>query len=160
MVELPKPVRELISFFERLPGIGPKSATRLAFYLINAPLDFSKNFSKAVIEMKTRIKKCRVCFGVSEEDVCPVCGNGKRSQTTICVVERSIDMLAIENLGDYEGVYHILGGVINPLEHVGPDDLELDSLFGRVRSMAGNGHGVEVEIIIATSPTMEGEATA
>jgi recombination protein RecR len=160
MADLPKPVKDLTGYFERLPGIGPKSATRLAFYLINAPIEFSENFSRVVMEVKNRIKKCRICFGVGENEVCEICSNERRSKEVICVVERAIDLIAIENVGGYNGVYHVLGGVINPLEHIGPEDLTIDSLLGRIDQLAREGLKEKMEIIVATNPTMEGEATA
>ncbi|MFA5828280.1 MAG: recombination mediator RecR [Candidatus Shapirobacteria bacterium] len=152
MVQFPKALRDLITGFERLPGIGPKSATRLAFYLLNTPASFVVELAQALINVKKDIKVCKKCFSVSEEDECVVCLDEKRDHKLVCVVERAIDMMALENMGGYRGVYHVLGGVINPLDHVGPDDLKIDELLARI-------DGVE-EVIIATNSTMEGEATA
>jgi len=147
--------------FERLPGIGPKSATRLAFYLLNTPLSFVEEISNDLIKLKKDIKICNVCFGVSENETCDICSNDKRNKNQICVVERAIDVMALENVGGFGGVYHVLGGVLNPLNHVGPEDLKIEELIeklnGRPRS---GGASDDFEIILATNPTMEGEATA
>lgn len=148
----PKAIKNIIEDFERLPGIGPKSATRLAFYLINLPKEAIKRFSDNLLGLGS-VKICKECFGVAENETCEICGSLSRNKKIICVVERSIDLLAIENIAEYKGVYHVLGGVINPLNHVGPEDLKIHELIERLSK------GIE-EIIIATNPTMEGEATA
>lgn len=153
MASLPKPISNLIAAFERLPGIGPKSATRLVFYLLNAPQAYMTDFAKLLMELKNNIKICKVCFSVAEGDICLICADKTRNQRIICVVERAIDVMALENVGGYKGVYHVLGGVVNPLEHVGPEDLKISELIERIDSEVG-------EIILATNPTMEGEATA
>jgi recombination protein RecR len=159
MAQLPKAIVNLISVFERLPGIGPKSATRLSFYLLNTPDSFVEELSKDLLKLKKEIKICKECGGVSENEVCEICANNKRDRKVICVVERAIDVMAIENIGGYGGVYHVLGGVLNPLEHVGPDDLKIEELLERIGNII-NGENAKIEIIIATNPTMEGEATA
>jgi len=159
MAQLPKAIVNLINVFERLPGIGPKSATRLAFYLLNTPNSFVEEFSKDLLRMKKEIKICSECGGVSENEICEICANKKRDKKVICVVERAIDVMAIENIGGYNGVYHVLGGVLNPLEHVGPDDLKITGLLERIKNII-DGENAKIEIIIATNPTMEGEATA
>jgi recombination protein RecR len=159
MAHLPKAIGNLISVFERLPGIGPKSATRLAFYLLNTPESFVREISEDLLKLKKEIKVCPVCFGVCEGDVCEICGDTKRDQKVICVVERAIDVIAIENVGGFKWVYHVLGGVINPLDHVGPEDLKIEQLLDRVRGLV-DGDNQKIEIIMATNPTMEGEATA
>lgn len=148
----PKAIKNVIEDFERLPGIGPKSATRLAFYMLNLPLTAINAFSENIKKIKD-VKICKECFGVAEREICDICDNSNRNKKIICVVEKSIDLLAIENIGEYKGVYHVLGGVINPLNHVGPEDLKIRELIERLSK------GIE-EIIIATNPTMEGEATA
>lgn len=158
MAELPKSIRNLIGVFERLPGIGPKSASRLVFYLLNTPESYVTQMAQALLAIKKEVKICKKCFSVCEGDVCSICEDSKRSKNTICVVERAIDVMAIENIGGYKGVYHVLGGVVNPLEHVSPDDLKIDELIKRVEETL-NGDN-ELEIILATNPTMEGEATA
>lgn len=154
VAQLPKAITNLVNIFERLPGIGPKSATRLAFYLLNTPLSFVEEMSTDLIKLKKEIKICRNCFSVSEDDICEICSDKTRNQDQICVVERAIDVMAIENLGGYKGVYHVLGGVINPLNHVGPDDLKIGELVDKIAN------GKISEVILATNPTMEGEATA
>jgi len=156
LAELPKSVKNLIGAFERLPGIGPKSATRLAFYLINTPKVYVEELAKSLTDLKDKVKICRQCFSVSETELCPICSDDKRNKRMICVVERAIDVMAIENVGNCNWVYHVLGGVVNPLEHVGPDDLKIEELIERVRGEIKE----PVEIILATNPTMEGEATA
>jgi len=153
VAQLPKAITNLVSVFERLPGIGPKSATRLAFYLLNTPLSFVEELSNDLIKLKKDIKICEMCFGVSESEVCEICSNDRRNKKQICVVERAIDVMALENVGGFGGVYHVLGGVLNPLNHVGPEDLKIDELIERIDNE-------NVEIILATNPTMEGEATA
>ena len=156
MADFPKAIKDVITSFERLPGIGPKGAARLAFYLMNTPRTYVKELADCLIKMKDEIKICRTCFSVSEKEICSICGDGKRDHNQICVVERAIDVMAIENMGGFKGVYHVLGGVINPLDHVGPDDLKIEELIERVKKI----DNVEMEIILATNPTMEGEATA
>ena len=160
MAEFPKGIKNLIAAFERLPGIGPKGATRLAFYLLNTPKAYVMELAGCLVKMKDEIKICRTCFSVSEQENCSICQDSKRNNRQICVVERAIDVMAIENMGGFKGVYHVLGGVVNPLEHIGPDDLKIDELVERVKSNLGNGKKNSLEIILATNPTMEGEATA
>lgn len=154
MASLPKAILDLVTYFERLPGIGPKSATRLAFYILNAPESFSKEFSESLIALKKKIVICEECFGVSEEALCEVCRDSKRDKKVIWVVEKAIDMMALENVGGVAGVYHVLGGLINPLDHVGPDDIKIEELMNRLKE------GEVEEVILATNSTMEGEATA
>jgi len=154
MAQLPKAILKVINGFERLPGIGPKSATRLAFYLLNTPESLVAELSRDLVNLKKEIKICRECGSVSEGEVCEICANLKRDKKIICVVERAIDVMAIENMGGFNGVYHVLGGVINPLDHVGPDDLRIEELKERIKNLP------VTEVIMATNPTMEGEATA
>ena len=156
MAELPKSIKNLIAAFERLPGIGPKSASRLAFYLLNTPEAYVAEMARSLLAIKKEVKICRECFSVCEGELCSICEDEKRSKKIICVVERAIDVMAIENIGGYKGVYHVLGGVINPLDHVGPDDLKIGELIERIENLGDE----EIEIILATNPTMEGEATA
>ena len=158
MADLPKSIKNLIAVFERLPGIGPKSASRLAFYLLNTPESYVNEIARSLLAIKKEVKICKECFSVTENEICSICDDEKRIKKMICVVERAIDVMAIENIGGYKGVYHVLGGVVNPLEHVSPDDLKIDELIDRVEKMINNGE--EIEIILATNPTMEGEATA
>ncbi len=161
MAEFPKGVKNLINAFERLPGIGPKGATRLVFYLLNTPKVYVEDLATCLVKMKTDVKICKTCFSVSEQDICSICRDSNRNIRQICVVEKAIDVMIIENMGGYKGVYHVLGGVVNPLEHVGPDDLRIDELIQRVKSFLTNSDmSGDFEIILATNPTMEGEATA
>ena len=155
MASLPKALADLVNVFERLPGIGPKSATRLAFYLLNTPVSFVEEIAADLTRLKKDIKICNSCFGVSQGEVCQICSDDRRNKNLICVVERAIDVIAIENVGSYKGVYHVLNGVINPLNHVGPEDLKIQELLDRVRAVE-----VGAEVILATNLTMEGEATA
>lgn len=152
MAELPKSIKNLIGVFERLPGIGPKSASRLAFYLLNVPESYVAEMARSLMAIKKEVKICKNCYSVTENEVCEICSDEKRDKKIICVVERAIDVMAIESIGGFNGVYHVLGGVVNPLEHVSPDDLKIDELISRVTD--------GMEIILATNPTMEGEATA
>jgi len=154
---LPKAITDLTNSFERLPGIGPKSANRLAFYLMNAPRTFGEEMARNLLRVKDEVKICQKCFGVAEKDRCEICSDEKRSEKIICVVERAIDVVALEKVGGYKGVYHVLGGVINPLDHVGPEELKIEELINRVEVIK---KGEKVEIILAMNPTMEGEATA
>ncbi len=157
MTDLPKSIKNLIAAFERLPGVGPKSASRLVFYLLNTPESYVAEMAKSLLAIKKEVKICKECFSVCEDEICSICSDSERNKKTICVVERALDVVAIENIGGYKWVYHVLGGVVNPLEHVGPDDLKIGELIKRVEKII---NGDEVEIILATNPTMEGEATA
>jgi len=160
MAELPKSVRNLILAFERLPGIGPKSAARLVFYLLNTPKNYVMDLAKLLVEFKDETKICKECFSVSDREICPICSDDKRNKKIICVVEKAIDVMAVESLGGFNGVYHVLGGVINPLEHVSPEDLKIHELVVKLKKMIEKGKKDEMEVILATNPTMEGEATA
>lgn len=157
MAELPKSIKNLIAAFERLPGIGPKSASRLVFYLLNTPESYINEISRSLLAIKKEVKICKECFSVTEDEVCPICRDEKRNKNIICVVERVIDVIAIEGVGGLNGVYHVLGGVINPLDHVGPEDIRINELLQRISKLSDQS---DVEIILATNPTMEGEATA
>jgi recombination protein RecR len=148
------PIQDLIDELARLPGIGPKSAQRLAFYLVKAPADDAKRLAESIVQAKEKVRFCRECFGVAEGDLCRVCRDPGRDVTVICVVEESKDQAAIEKAGVVKGRYHILGGAISPLEGIGPDDLRVQELLDRVAR-----DGV-VEVILATNPNLEGNATA
>ncbi|MBP9817545.1 recombination protein RecR [Candidatus Shapirobacteria bacterium] len=163
MAGLPKAINDLTNCFARLPGIGPKSATRLAFYLVNTPRDFVEEMAKTFLRVKTEVKICRQCFSVSDEEMCDICSDKKRNQNVICVVERAIDVVALEKVGGFAGVYHVLGGVLNPLDHVGPEELKISELILRITNyelLITNEKEKQVEIILALNLTMEGEATA
>ncbi|MGB9911020.1 MAG: recombination mediator RecR [Microgenomates group bacterium] len=153
---LPKAIRKLMESFEKLPGIGPKTAARLTFYLLHLPQKQLEEFAQSLLDLKKNTVLCSICYNVSETDPCPICSDVNRDKGTICVVEQPLDVLAIEKAGKYKGVYHVLHGVINPLENIGPDELYINQLLERLRV-----DGLRVkEVILATNPTMEGEATA
>lgn len=146
-------LERLISEFAKLPGIGRKTAQRLTFFLLKEDGERASSLAEAILALKERIRYCSVCFNITEEDPCPICRDPKRDQGTICVVEEPSDLMAIERLGAYKGVYHVLGGVLSPLDGVGPEDLRIRELLERLKE------GVK-EVILATNPTVEGEATA
>lgn len=152
MAKLPKAVSQLIESFERLPGIGPRSAQRLVFYLLHNPEERLKEFADRLLALKKETVLCSRCHQISETDPCPICSDPSRDQTKLCVVEEPLDVIALESSGTYDGLYHVLHGVIAPLNNVGPDQLYLHDLAKRL-------DGVK-ELVIATNPTMEGEATA
>ena len=155
-MKIARPIAALIESFSKLPGIGPKSAQRLTYYLLHVPQSQLDEFSNAVSSLKKDTKLCVICKNVSETDPCPVCSDPLRDQSTILVVEQPLDILVFERSGKYKGVYHVLHGAISPLDNIGPDEIYVQALLDRVK-----GKGQEVkEIIIATNPTMEGEATA
>lgn len=149
-----KPLANLIDCFEKFPSIGPKSAQRMALYLLKMPFGEVERFSKLMIEAKEKIKYCSVCFNMSESNPCEICSNEKRDKKTICVVAETKDLMAIEKTGEYSGVYHVLSGVISPMEGVGVNDLRIKELVLRVANSEIN------EIILALNPTVEGEATS
>jgi recombination protein RecR len=151
---LPEPVERLIDEFSRLPGIGPKTASRLAFFLLRAPKDQSQQLSEALSQLRERITFCEVCYNISESSPCPLCADDGRDRGLICVVEEPLDVVAIERTREFRGLYHVLHGVISPVDGIGPEDLKIDPLLERVRN--GGVH----EVIVATNPNMEGEATA
>ena len=155
-MQLPRSLQKLIESFERLPGIGPKSAQRLTFYLLHVPQEQLEDFSEALRNLKQKTVLCSVCFNVTESDPCPICSDPKRDKKIICVVEQALDALALEKTGKYQGVYHVLHGAISPLNNIGPDELYIEKLLERTKSFA---YPVS-EIILATNPNMEGEATA
>ena len=156
MAILPAPIQNLINALERLPGIGPKSASRLAFYLLRAPEDLSSQLALALTGLKTSTGSCKICSNItlSTQEICEICSDEKRADGTICVVEDALDILALERTGGFNGRYHVLQGVLSPIEGIGPDDLQIKPLVERVRN------GEAREVIIATNPSMEGDATA
>lgn len=156
-MKLAKTLTDLIESFEKLPGIGPKTAERLTFYLLRVPQTELEFFAESLTNLKKMTKVCEICKNVSETNPCPVCSDDKRDQSKILVVEEPFDILVFEKTGKYNGLYHVLHGAIDPLENIGPDELYIEDLIKRAK--ATNGHTV-AEIIIATNPTMEGEATA
>lgn len=152
MQKLPRAVRRLIEKFERLPGIGPKSAQRLVFYLLHNPDHELEDFAERLIALKKETVTCEICHNVSETNPCPICTDGSRDKSLLCVVEQPLDLLALERSEQFKGKYHVLHGSISPLNNIGPDQIFLRDLLKRL-------DGVE-ELIVATNPTMEGEATA
>lgn len=153
-MKIPKAIQQTIESFERLPGIGPKTAQRLAFYLLHVPQGELDRFALSVQNLKKNTVICSICFSIDETDPCSICTDTKRDHSLICVVEQPLDVLALEKSGKYHGVYHVLHGKIDPLNNIGPDEIKISELLRRVR-----GEGIK-EIILATNPTMEGEATA
>src|SRR5260221_11942663 len=156
-MKIAKPLSDLIESFEKLPGIGPKTAERLTFYMLRVPQHDLQFFADSLTNLKKMTKVCNICKNVSESDPCLICTESKRDISKILVVEEPFDILVFEKTGKYNGLYHVLHGAINPLENIGPDELYIESLIKRTK--ATNGHTVK-EVIIATNPTMEGEATA
>lgn len=162
-MKIPKAVSSLIESFEKLPGIGPKSAQRLTFYLLHVPQEQLESFASALRGLKSGTVLCSICFSIGESDPCVVCADATRDKTTICVVEQPLDVLALEKNGKYKGVYHVLHGKIDPLNNIGPDEIYIKPLIERVRNGTKETEGTNgtvSEIILATNPTMEGEATA
>ena len=147
-------VQDLIDELGRLPGVGPKSAQRIAFYILAADKDDVRRLTDALIEVKARVRFCEICGNVAEEDQCRICMDPRRSSAVICVVEEAKDVVAIERTREFRGRYHVLGGAINPMDNVGPDDLRIKELLTRLAD------GQVQEIILAMDPNVEGEATA
>jgi len=153
MATIPKVVRDLIEAFERLPGIGPKSAQRLTYYLLHAPKEQAEMLAEAAVALKEKTVLCQICFNISESDPCEICSDSSRDRTLIGVVEDPLDVLALER-ANFKGLYHVLHGCISPLENIGPEELHIKELLPRLKD------GSVIEIILATNPTMEGDATA
>lgn len=148
-----EPVSRLIEEFHKLPGIGPKSAARLTYHLLRMPEDQARSLAEAIVAVKERIVLCSLCQNLTDTDPCAICGSTERDRTMICVVEEPLDILALERTGGYNGLYHVLHGVISPIEGIGPDDLKIGELLARLRD------GSVAEVILATNPSLEGEAT-
>lgn len=153
-MKIARAVNRLIEALEKLPGIGPKSAQRLTFYLLHNPQSEIDKFAEALTRLKKDTKECEWCFNVGESSPCGICLDQERDQSKVCVVEQALDILAIEKGGFYKGLYHVLGGAISPLNNIGPQELHLHEVVERLKS------GKITEIILATNPNMEGEATA
>ncbi len=156
---LPPSLSRLIEALTQLPGIGPKTASRLAFYLWRAPAETALTLAEALRDLKAKARLCSVCFNITEDDPCPICADPMREHDLICVVEDPMDVAAIERARTYRGVYHVLGGVLSPINGIGPDDLRIDALVARARRAAEEGRPIR-EVILATNPTVEGEMTA
>ena len=155
MAYYPEPVARLIDALQRLPGIGPKTAQRLTFFLLKRPVEEVRELSASLMAVKEQIGYCSTCFNVTDQDPCRICSDPARDNNLLCVVEEPNDLLAMERTGEYKGRYHVLLGALSPLDGVGPDDLKVRELL--VRLDAGGG---TTEIILATNPNVEGEATA
>jgi recombination protein RecR len=149
-----EPVSRLVDEFHKLPGIGPKMAQRLTYYIVRMPEEEARSLAEAVLAAKERIVLCSQCYNITEADPCGMCSDPSRDQTRICVVEEALDVLALERTGSYKGLYHVLHGVISPMNGIGPDDLRIQPLMVRLKDS-----DLE-EIILATNPNLEGEATA
>lgn len=154
-MHLPAPIQDLIDAFSYLPGIGPKTASRLTFYLLQGPEELSQNLASALQGIKSGTDYCPNCFNIMEagREMCLVCSSSDRDKEQICVVETPLDVISIERTGGYHGIYHVLHGAINPIEGIGPDDINIKELMQRIQGPVG-------EVIIATNPNIEGEATA
>lgn len=154
MVDYPGPIKRLIESFSTLPGIGPKSAERLAFHVITMSKKNAEQLSEALLAVKDSILDCSICNNLTDEDPCYICRDEKRDKKLICVVEEAKDVISMEKIGDYRGTYHVLQGTISPMDGMGPEELKIKKLLERIKK-----DKVE-EIILATNPTVEGEATA
>jgi recombination protein RecR len=153
-MKIPKAIQVTIESFEKLPGVGPKTAQRLTFYLLHVPQYELDKFAKSLTDLKTATTICSICFIVGESDPCEICSDPHRDQSVICVVEDPLDVLALERGGKYKGAYHVLHGRIDPLNNIGPDEIFIKQLLERIST------NDITEVILATNPTMEGEATA
>ncbi len=151
---LPPSVLDLVDKFASFPGVGKKSALRMAMYILRSPRQITEELSQALIDVKDKVAFCHNCWTLSEQDPCPICSDHNRDRKCVCVVEEARDMIAIERTGCWRGVYHVIGGAISPLDGIGPEQLKLDQLFDRVKRDS------ITEVVIATNPTSEGETTA
>ncbi len=154
MRHYPVSVLRLIKNIARLPGIGEKTAERLAIHILKAPKKEMEQLSRSIIELKERVRLCSVCFALSDREICDICSDQTRDKTLVCVVEQPADMVALEKSGAFRGVYHVLAGVLSPMDGIGPDDIRIKELNARIEAGRIN------EVVLATSTTVEGEATA
>jgi recombination protein RecR len=154
MNTLPKPLARLIESFEKLPGIGPKTAQRLSFYLLHIPQEDLEQFADHLRDLKANTVLCSICKNVAEKDPCPICANPSRDQSIICVVEQPTDVISLEKTSKFSGLYHVLHGVIDPLNNIGPDEIYIADLIKRLQT------NEVTEVILAMNPNMEGEATS
>jgi recombination protein RecR len=153
MFKTSESISRLIDELAKMPGIGPKSAQRLAFYILKISQEEAGSLSEAIKDVKEKVRRCSRCFNLTEEDLCVICRDEDRDASLVCVVEEANDVLALEKVSEYRGMYHVLGGALSPLDGVGPDDLQVEQLLARLQG------GVK-EVILATNPNVEGEATA
>ena len=151
MNSFPESLNDLIDEFSRFPGIGRKTAQRMAFFVLNSNTDLSNDLSNAILTLKSKIRFCEKCFGISEDVICMICSNPSRDDSKICVVENAADIYTFEKINVFKGLYHVLGGVLSPLDGIGPDQLQISSLLDRVKP--------NDEVLVATNATIEGEAT-
>ncbi|MFN2582269.1 MAG: recombination mediator RecR [Candidatus Dormibacteria bacterium] len=151
---VPEAVERLVTEFARLPGIGPKTAQRLAFFCLRTPAEMSERLSVSLHDLHQHVQPCRQCYFIADGDLCAVCSDARRDAGVLCVVEEALDVLAVERSGEFHGLYHVLGGALSPMDGVGPDQLRIDELVRRVHD------GDIREVVIATDPDVEGEATA
>jgi len=158
-MKIPRAIERVIEGFERLPGIGPKSAQRLGFYLLHVPQEQLDEFADALSNLKKEIVLCKNCFNIGNSELCEICDDEKRDKSFICVVEDALDVVALEKSRKFNGIYHVLHGVVDPLNSIGPDDIYIPQLIERIKKQESGSKEI-VEILIATNPTMEGEATA
>ena len=154
MITYTKPLSKLIGHFEKFPGIGPRTAQRLALFILKQPESTIRDFSKALVEAHSNVGRCKKCFNLTSEDECEICRNSERNQKLICVVAETKDLLALERAREFKGVYHVIGGLISPMDSVGPELLEIRSLVERVSKSEIN------EIILALTPSVEGDTTS
>lgn len=152
---LPKAVQNLIDEFSKLPGIGPKTAARLVFYLLKKPKSDIEAFGQAVLRLNQNLKYCKECFSITENEICNICSDSSRKEEILAVVEEPLDIVAVEKSRGYSGLYHVLGGAISPIDGIGPEDLRISELLDRLK----NNPKIK-EVILATNPSLEGEATA
>lgn len=157
-MNLPKSVRALTESFERLPGIGPKTAARLTYYLLQAPSSEAQRFAESLLSLKTETKICSICKNIDDVQPCGLCTDDSRDRETICVVEKPLDIIALEKSGKFRGLYHVLGGAISPLNNIGPDELYIGELVKRLTSNVE--HPTVKEVILATNANLEGETTS
>jgi recombination protein RecR len=154
-----EPVARLIEAFGRLPGVGPKTAQRLTYYLLRAPDAEARTLAAALVDVRDKVVFCERCFNISEQELCAICRDPARDQRRLCVVEEPLDVLALERTAEFKGLYHVLHGAISPIDGIGPDRLKIRELLGRADDADRAGERFE-EVILATNPTLEGEATA
>lgn len=153
---LPKSIEDLVESISSLPGIGPKSASRIAFFLLKAPVEMSENLAESIIRSRKELRICSNCFNYSEGELCDICSNEKREPHRILVIEDALDLVAIEKTGEYLGHYHVLGGLLSPMNGVGPDEIRIEELLRRLMKLDAK----KIELIIGLNPNMEGESTA
>jgi recombination protein RecR len=154
MSATPKPVMQLVEELSRLPGVGPKTASRLTYFILRSPAELAVSLAEAIRQVKERTVWCEICFNIAENSPCAICSDANRDATQICVVEEPLDVLALERTRQYHGLYHVLQGAISPVEGIGPQELRIGELMARLRD------GSVREVLLATNPNLEGEATA